>query len=98
MARYIALLKFTETGAKNIKKSTSRAHAFDKLAAKAGVKVEGQYWTMGRFDGVLIVLILSASDETKVLHMLTALAALGNVRTQTLQAFTDTEFDEILGR
>lgn len=95
MARYIALLKFTEQGAKNIKKSTARAHAFDKLAVKAGVKVEGQYWTMGRLDGVLI---LSASDETKVLHMLTLLAALGNVRTQTMQAFVDTEFDEIVGR
>jgi uncharacterized protein with GYD domain len=33
-----------------------------------------------------------------VLHLLTALAALGNVRTQTMQAFTDTEFDEIVGR
>ena len=95
MARYIALLKFTEQGAKNITKSTARAHAFDKLAARAGVKVEGQYWTMGRFDGVLI---LGASDETKVLHMLTSLAALGNVRTQTMQAFVDTEFDEIVGR
>jgi uncharacterized protein with GYD domain len=95
MARYIALLKFTEQGAKNIKKSTARAHAFDKLAAKAGVKVESQYWTMGRYDGVLI---LSAGDETKVLHMLTSLAALGNVRTQTMQAFMDTEFDKIVGR
>jgi uncharacterized protein with GYD domain len=95
MARYIALLKFTEQGARKIKKSTARAHAFDKLAARAGVKVEGQYWTMGRFDGVLI---LSASDETKVLHLLTALAALGNVRTQTMQAFVDTEFTRIAGR
>jgi uncharacterized protein with GYD domain len=95
MARYITLLKFTEQGAKNIKKSTARAHAFDKLAEKAGVKVEGQYWTMGRYDGVLI---LSASDETKVLHLLTALAALGNVRTETMQAFVDREFDEIVGR
>jgi uncharacterized protein with GYD domain len=95
MARYITLLKFTEQGAKNINKSTARAHAFDKLAAKAGVKVEGQYWTMGRFDGVLI---LSASDETKVLHMLTSLAALGNVCTQTMQAFVDKEFDAIVGR
>ena len=95
MARYLTLLKFTEQGAKNIKKSTARAHAFDKLAAKAGVKVEGQYWTMGRYDGALI---LSASDEKKVLHLLTALAALGNVRTETLQAFVDTEFDAILGR
>ena len=95
MARYITLLKFTEQGAKNLKKSTARAHAFDKLAAKAGVKVEGQYWTMGRFDGVLI---LNASDETKVLHLLTSLAALGNVRTQTMPAFVDSEFDEIVGR
>lgn len=95
MARYIALLKFTEQGSKNIKKSTARAHAFDKLAARAGVKVEGQYWTMGRYDGALI---LSASDETKVLHLLTSLASLGNVRTETMQAFVDTEFDEIVGR
>ena len=95
MARYIALLQFTEQGAKNIRKSTVRAHAFDKLAAKAGVKVEGQYWTMGRYDGVLV---LSASNETKVLHMLMSLAALGNVRTQTMQAFVDTEFDKIAGR
>ena len=93
MARYIALLKFTEQGAKDLKKSTTRAHNFDKLAAKAGVKVEGQYWTLGRYDGVLI---LSADSESKVLRVLTELAALGNVRTQTMQAFIDTEFDAIV--
>jgi len=92
MARYIALLKFTDQGAKNIKKSTDRAHQFDKLAAKSGVKVEGQYWTLGRYDGVLI---LSAANEQKILHLLAALAALGNVRTETLQTFTDREFDSI---
>jgi uncharacterized protein with GYD domain len=95
MARYISLLRFTEQGAKNIKKSTTRAHTFDKLAAKAGVKVEGQYWTMGKYDGVLI---LSADSEEKVLHMLTLLAALGNVRTNTMQAFVDKEFDAIVSR
>ena len=92
MARYIALLKFTDQGAKNIKKSTDRAHQFDKLAAKSGVKVEGQYWTLGSYDGVLI---LSAANEQKILHLLAALAALGNVRTETLQTFTDREFDSI---
>lgn len=95
MTRYVVLLKFTEEGARNIKKSTARAHAFDKLAQEAGIKVEGQYWTMGRYDGVLI---LSAADETKVMHMLTSLAAQGNVTTETMQAFIDTEFDEIVGR
>jgi uncharacterized protein with GYD domain len=95
MSRYIALLKFTEEGAKKIKKSTARARVFDKLAANAGVKVEGQFWTIGRYDGVLIV---SASDETKVLQLLASLAALGHVRTETMQAFVDTEFDQIVGR
>ena len=94
MTRYISPLRFTEQGAKNLKKSTNRAHAFDKLAAKAGVQVEGQYWTMGGFDGVLI---LSANSEKKILHLLADLAALGNVRTQTMQAFVDTEFDEVVG-
>ena len=95
MARYISLLRFTEQGAKNMKKSTTRAHNFDKLAAKAGVKVEGQYWTMGAYDGVLI---LTADSEKKVLHMLTLLAALGNVRTNTMQAFVEKEFNAIVGR
>lgn len=95
MARYISLLRFTEQGAKNIRKSTTRAHAFNKLAAKAGVKVEAQYWTMGKYDGVLI---LSADNEQRILRMLTELASLGNVRTATSQAFSDKEFDAITGR
>ena len=95
MARYITLIKFTEQGAKNIKKSTDRAHSFDKAADKAGVKIEGQYWTMGAYDGVLII---SADDESKALHCLTELAGSGAVRTETMQAFIDEEFDEIVGR
>lgn len=95
MARYLALLKYTESGAKNLKKSTRRAHDFDKLADKTGVKVEGQYWTMGRYDGVLI---LEADSEHKILHLLSELAALGNVRTETMQAFIDTEFDAIVSK
>lgn len=93
MARYIVLLTFTEQGAKALKKSTNRAHQFDKLATKSGVKVEGQFWTIGRYDGALI---LSADDSQRILHLLATLASLGNVRTESLQAFTDSEFDGIL--
>ena len=95
MARYISLIKFTERGAEDIKKSTARAHQFDEAAAKAGVKIEGQYWTMGAYDGVLII---SADDERKALHCLTELASSGNVTTETLPAFVDREFDAIVGR
>ena len=93
MARYISLIRFTEQGAKNIKKSTARALAFDRAAEKAGVEIEGQYWTMGACDGVLII---KADNETKALHCLTELAANGNVRTETMQAFDASEFNKIV--
>jgi uncharacterized protein with GYD domain len=94
MPKYISLLKFTEQGAKGIKKSTARARDFKAAAAKAGVKVEGQYWTVGQFDGVLI---LDASDQQAALRLLTELATLGNVRTETLQAFNEQEVDAVAG-
>jgi len=95
MAKYISLLRFTEQGAKNLKESSNRAHHFDQIAAKAGVKIEGQYWTLGAYDGVLII---SADSEQKALRCLSQLASQGNVRTETMQAFIDKEFDEIVGR
>ena len=95
MPRYISLLKFTEKGAQAVKKSKARAEAFDRAAAKAGVRIEGQYWTVGAFDGVLIV---NARDEQAALHCLTELAAAGFVRTETLRAFNAAEFQAIAGR
>jgi uncharacterized protein with GYD domain len=94
MTRYITLFHFTEQGAKNIQESPARARAFRAVAKKAGVKVEGQFWTVGAYDGMVI---LSADDEKKVLQCLTELAALGNLRTETLRAFIDTEFSSIVG-
>ena len=95
MPRYISLLRFTQQGAKNIQTSTDRPHNFDKIAAKAGVKIEGQYWTMGACDGVLII---SADSEEKALQCLAQLTKQGNVRSETMSAFIDKEFDEIVGR
>jgi len=92
MNRYVTLLRLTQKGAENIKDSTKRAHHFNQLAKKAGVKIEAQYWTVGAYDGALII---RADAEKKALHLLTSLAAAGNVRTETMQAFTDKEFAEI---
>jgi uncharacterized protein with GYD domain len=47
--------------------------------------------------GAFGVLILSAEDETKALQCLAALAAAGNVRTETLRAFDAKGFDTIVG-
>ena len=95
MARYISLIHFTEKGARAIKQSTKRAHAFDKAAKKAGIRIDGQYWTLGAYDGVLI---LSADKPEKALRCLAKLAVAGYVTTETLPAFTDQEFDALAGR
>jgi len=93
MARYVTLIRLTDQGVRNIKKSPDRGLAFRKTAAKAGVTVESQLWTAGAFDGVLVL----SGDEKKVLRCLAQLAALGNVRTETLQAFDAREFEAITG-
>src|SRR5262245_4499257 len=92
-SRYISLLRFTQKGAERLKQSTKRAHHFNALAKKAGVIVEDQYWTIGAYDGVLII---RADSEKKALHLLTLLAAAGHVRTETIQAFEDKEFNAIV--
>jgi uncharacterized protein with GYD domain len=93
MARYLTLLKFTEQGARNIKKSTERAAAFRDAAKKAGVTIETQLWTTGAYNGALVL----SGDEKNVLRALAELASLGNVRTETLQAFDAEQFRGLTG-
>lgn len=81
MPTYLSLLRFTDQGASASAKSTVRAAAFARTAAKNGVRMEAQYWTAGAYDGMLI---LSADDELKALHCLTELAAAGYVRPETM--------------
>jgi uncharacterized protein with GYD domain len=94
MARYVSLLRFTSQGVRNLKKSSARAAAFRKAAEKAGVKVEAQLWTTGKYDGVLI---LKADNQVAALRAIASLAAAGNVTTSTLQGFDAKEFAAIAG-
>jgi len=95
MPTYVCLLRFTDQGARAIKKSTARAGAFAKAAARKGVNVESQLWTTGAYDGVLV---LSADDEIPILHWLAELTAAGNVRTESMRAFDASQFGKISGR
>ena len=95
MVTYVLLLKFSEQGVRNIKDTTKRAEAFKKMAEKAGAKVKDVYWTLGKFDGVLI---LEAPDESTVTALGLSLCSLGYVRTQTLRAFSAEEIGRILAK
>lgn len=92
MATFICLINFTDQGIRNIKKSPRRAEQFRGLAENLGVSVKDVYWTVGSFD---VVAIVAGSDEQVTAALLT-LGALGNVRTQTLRAFTGDEISRII--
>ena len=94
MVKYVSLLRFTEKGSAGIKDSTQRAESFNLALAGTGVEVVGQYWTMGGYDGVLI---LEAESEEKILHYLSELSATGAVQPETMRAFDADEFNAIVG-
>jgi len=93
MATYIMLGKFTEQGIRNVKDTAKRAEALRAMGKKVGVTVKELYWTLGKFD---VATILEAPDEASMTAFGLSVGALGNVRTQTLRAFTAEEIGPIL--
>src|SRR5262245_9967842 len=94
MATFITTLHFTEQGIRAVRDTCERAAAFKAAAEKLGVKVAGQFWTLGAFDGVIV---LEAPDEATATAALLHRGALGNLRTQTARAFDAAEMQQILG-
>lgn len=95
MATYIALSNFTDQGIRNVKDSTKRADAVKDAAKKFGANMTQIYWTLGHYD---LVAIIEAPDDKSATAFALAIGAAGNVRTQTLRAFTKEEMNGILGK
>jgi uncharacterized protein with GYD domain len=95
MPTYIFLGNFTDQGIRNVKDTTKRVEAVRAMAKKLKVTVKEAYWTLGQYD---VVTILEAPDEAAVTALGLSIGALGNVRTQTLRAFTADEIGPILNR
>jgi uncharacterized protein with GYD domain len=95
MPTYVTLIRFTEQGASSFKDTQKRAAAFKEAAARGGVTVREQLWTLGAYDGLLV---LDAPDEQTVTAAMLGLSSVGNVRTQTMRAFDESEIGEIVRR
>ena len=95
MVTYVVLAKFTDQGIRNAKDTPKRAEAFKQLAKTLGVTVTDIFWTQGRYD---IVTIVEASDESSAMSLNLSLGALGNVRTESLRAFSAADMTTIVGK
>ena len=95
MVTYIGLLSFTEKGIQSVKDTTKRAAAAKEVARKFGVNMREIYWTLGEYD---VVCVLEADNEESLTAFNLATAMQGNVRTQSLRAFSAAEMEKVLAK
>jgi uncharacterized protein with GYD domain len=93
MATYIILGNFTDQGIRNVKDTVKRADAVKESARKFGVNMKEICWTMGQYDMIVTV---EAPDDASVSAFALAVGAAGNIRGQTLRAYSRDEMSAIL--
>jgi uncharacterized protein with GYD domain len=95
MATYIVLVNFTDQGVRYIRQTTERAKGLVNAAANFGIKIKDIYWTMGAYDAVFTA---EGTDDETITAFAASMGALGNIRTQTMRAFSADEMNRILGK
>lgn len=91
MATFVSLINLTEQGIRNVKQSPQRFEAFKAMAENQGVTVKAVYYTIGQFDMMVVV---EGQDQAVVASLL-ATNAFGNVRSQTMLAYSVDEMKAI---
>jgi uncharacterized protein with GYD domain len=89
----VGLVKWTDQGVKTAKGAVSRAEQVGPSIEQAGGRLVGLWWTQGSYDAVIVT--EWPDDESASVFSL-SYAMAGNVRTETLRAFTSEEMQRIL--
>lgn len=95
MPTFISLFGWTDQGIRTVKDTPKRAEKFKSSIQKAGGSVKNIYWTMGRYDGVIV---FEAPDDATAAAVMMSGCSLGNVRTETLRAFTEEEIKGVVAK
>ena len=93
MTTYIVLINWTEQGVRNIRDSAKRLDAAKKLLGEMGGSFDHFFLTMGGHD---MVAVCQAPDDAVAARFTLTLAMGGNVRTETLKAFPEAAYREII--
>jgi uncharacterized protein with GYD domain len=95
MATYIVLANYTEQGIRKVEDSLKRTEAVKAMAKKCGVTMKETFWCLGAHD---VVAIFEAPDDAAMTALGLSIGKLGNVRTQTMRAFSAADMKGILGK
>ena len=93
MPTFVTLIKFTQKGIEAIKEGPGRLDAARRAYEAVGAKLKDFYLVTGRYDAVAIV---DAPDDETAVALSLGIAARGNSRTETLRAFSETEYRKIV--
>lgn len=94
MPTYISMLRYTQQGISAIKNAPARIDAAKEAYRKAGGELKAIYLTLGQYD---LVVIADLPNDEAVARMALALGSQGNIRSETMRAFGETEFRKIAG-
>jgi len=94
MPVYVSLLRFTQQGVEAVKEQGSRMDRIKEAYRAAGGELVAYYATMGRYDGIAVYRM---KDDASAAAFCLGIMAKGNVRSETMRAFDEAEYREILG-
>jgi uncharacterized protein with GYD domain len=95
MPTYISLVQFSDKGIQAAKQTTQRVADWAAKVQSMGMSIKQMSWTLGQYDQVYV---FEAPDDETAASVLLAGDLLGNIRTQTMRAFTASEMDKILAK
>jgi uncharacterized protein with GYD domain len=93
MPTYISLIRFTQKGMETIKEGPKRLDAAKERFRAAGGELKAFYLVTGQYDAVAIA---ELPNDEAVARVALANGSMGNVRTETLRAFTEDEYRKII--
>ncbi len=93
MPTYVFLVKWTDQGVKDVKDTIKRMHVVTALTERSGGRVLSYYWTQGSYD---LILTADVPDELTASANALTVASSGNVTTQTMRAFSESEMEQII--
>ena len=93
MATFISLLRLTQEGIENIKDSPMRLDNARRAFQAFGGEMKAFYLVMGQYDAVVIS---QAPDTMSAAKVSLIVGSAGAVKTETLVAFEESEYREII--
>jgi len=91
---YLSLINYTDQGIRAVKDSPQRLDAAKEVISAAGGRLIFYYLLMGQYD---IATLIEFPDDDAAARFVLQIGAMGNIRTQTMRAFTEAEARALIG-